>query len=97
MANEDYTRSAIRFAADDNTLTLLDLSPSEDKFKPVSVGLAIDESSHGSGIVILKKHAPDLHQEVKIQVGKLAPMLAECVWIKELDEHVVRVGFHYKD
>lgn len=97
MADTDYTRSSIRFSADNNSLTLIDLKPEGEDFKPSSVGLAIGESSHGSGIVMLRKNAPEMDQEVLIQVGKLAPLKAKCVWIKELDEHVVRIGFRFNE
>lgn len=95
MSEESYTRSSIRFSAENNSLTLIDLERTDDDFKPSAVGLAIDESSHGSGIVMLKKNCPEMDREVRVQVGKLAPLKAKVVWVKELDEHVVRVGFHF--
>lgn len=97
MSQDTYKRSSIRFSADDNTLTLVEFSPLEEEFKPTAVGLAIDESSQGSGIVMLKKHAPNNDEIIRVQVGKLAPLTAKVVWVKELDEHVVRVGFQFQE
>lgn len=97
MPKQTYSRSSIRFSSEENALTLVDMKPEQEDFSPSAVGLAIDESSHGSGIVMLKKNCPNLDDSVKIKIGKLAPMKATCVWVKELDEHVVRVGFHFND
>ena len=46
---------------------------------------------------MLRKQIPDVNTSVKIQVGNLAPMAAICVWIKELDDHIARVGFQFDE
>ena len=46
---------------------------------------------------MLRKQIPDVNTSVKIQVGNLAPMAATCVWIKELDDHIARVGFQFDE
>lgn len=96
MPTQKTTRRAIRFESDENTLTLIDLNPSEE-FRPSVVGLNLDESSSGNGVVILKRHLPEVSQQVKIQVGNLSPIEAQCVWIRDLDDHVARVGFAFRD
>ena len=89
-------RKSIRFESDENTLALIDFKAGED-FHPTVVGLNIDESSSGNGVVMLRKQIPDVNTSVKIQVGNLAPMAATCVWIKELDDHIARVGFQFDE
>ncbi|MFK8138739.1 MAG: hypothetical protein AB8E15_10300 [Bdellovibrionales bacterium] len=90
-------RKSIRFIAEDNTLALLDLSENSQSFKPSIVALVVDEAMKGSGLVMLKKNAPVGGQSLAVQVGDLAVVQAKVVWIRELDEHVVRIGLQIEN
>lgn len=90
-------RKSIRFVSEDNTLALLDYDLASEGFQPTVVALVVDEAMKGSGMVLLKKNAPVGGQTIKVQVGEISAVEAKVAWIRELDDHVVRVGLQFLD
>jgi hypothetical protein len=67
-----------------------------DGFRPSLVAMILEESPMG-GCGLAMQITPDLKPGVKVRakVGKLAPLLAEVVWVRVLDDRVMRVGLRY--
>ncbi|MBT4792032.1 MAG: hypothetical protein HON90_10710 [Halobacteriovoraceae bacterium] len=83
-------RRHIRFEPDDNTIILVVLDS-----EPCFSGLCISEAQGGASGVFLTNLKLKVGEMCYIKVGKLDSISSEIVWIKELDNEVVKVGFKY--
>lgn len=92
MGNEQR-REHVRYDPDENALAIIHFGGEEDNSL---VGLLRDESHEGCAAVYHKEYFPfDTNDEVTLKVDRLRPSQAEIVWKDELDEKLVKVGFHF--
>lgn len=85
----------IRFQPDPLDHALIDFQNEAGKFSPTAVGLILNESFAGCALVIKTTNLLNKDQELKVQVGKLEPLSAKVVWVKALDESLVKVGINF--
>ncbi len=84
-----------RFASDPLEFALISLEPGEE-FTPNLVGLIADEHPYGGcGLVVRKPFSLKVGDRCRIQLGRLAPVLSELRWFKELDGDFLRLGFKF--
>lgn len=88
-------RKSIRFKPDLGSIALLDFAVEGD-FEPSVTGLICNESYAGCALVF----AADIFKlkaghTIRVQPGAIGPMPAEVVWVKRLDEELVKVGLKY--
>ncbi len=85
-------RSFTRFKPDPLDVALIDFKPKAVKFEPQKVALLLNESFSGCAL-LMNTHDPiEKGKKVRIQVGRLSPMLGEIVWVKHLEEDLFKVG-----
>lgn len=95
--NESEKRRFIRFAADPGQIAEIDLFPQrpQGEFQPNAVGLILDESFKGCGLVILQTEKLQVGEKVKIKVGKLHPLKAQVRWRAQIDPRVLKIGLEF--
>lgn len=84
-------RRQIRFHPDENALA-------EARFPEGGaqrIGLLYEESSGGCSAVFVADPLFRVDARVLLAPGRLAPMMAEIKWVKEIHPRVARVGFRY--
>lgn len=75
---------------------MIDPSPNVfEPFRPTIYALVHNESSTGAGVVALRTERLLTGQNVRVQIGELAPVVAEIRWRTELDNQVIRLGLMY--
>lgn len=85
---------AIRFQPDPLDHALIDFSVGNKEFTPTAVGLILNESYTGCALVI-KALTIEENELIRIQVGRLSPMPAKIVWVKVMDESLLKVGIQF--
>lgn len=92
---ESNNRKHIRFAPDENTLITITLPGGNDL-----VGLAFSEAYAGCGGVFINNHLANsmkVGDIFALRIGSLDIENAEVRWIKQVDEHITKAGFHLLD
>ncbi len=89
-------RRSIRFNPDPLDSALVQFS-AVSGFKPDSVALILNESFTGSGLLMVTEKRLIQDQEIKVKVGRLPEMLARVVWVKSLEEGVVKIGIEFTE
>lgn len=75
---------------------MIDPSPNVfDPFRPTMFALVHNESSTGAGVIAISSKHLLTGQNVRVQIGNLAPMVAEIRWRTDLDQDVIRLGLMY--
>ena len=92
---EQVKRRSLRFDPDDNAVAYISRDVDKLDVDASIAALPINESFDGVSLITLVKHNFSVSEKLLVKVGKLAPMLGEVKWVKELDSETVRVGFHY--
>ena len=91
-------RRHIRFRPDTGELAYIDLL-ADNEFKPEIQALIVNESPMGGCCLVMLRddETEKLRQNdrCRVKVGKLAPLKAEAVWVRRLDEDVIKVGFRF--
>ena len=90
----DEARTSRRFPPDEGTIAWIDPNMQGDKrdFKPTIAALVTDESLRGCGIVVLSRDDMCQGAECMIRVGRLAPLLSQVRWVKDLSANARKVG-----
>lgn len=90
-------RSRVRFRPDPLDLAFIDSRPGEHGgFQPDTVAVIVDEHPRGGcGLVIVENGRLARGNMCRVQVGRLAPLLAQIVWRRTIDDGVVRIGLRY--
>lgn len=88
-------RRAIRFTPDPLDFALIMYRADGAPFVAQDVGLILDEAGKGSQLVVKKNAALALGVKLTVQLGKLAPLEATVVWIKDADADIRRIGLEY--
>jgi hypothetical protein len=89
-------RRSVRFTPDPLTIAVLSLN-AEKVFRPVLVGLVLNESFGGCSILINHDDSLKNDQIVNIKVGQLGLMKAKVIWVKNLEESIYKVGLKFID
>lgn len=70
-----------------------------DKWETQQIALIEDESSMGGCGLIFQKYKFNKHLEkgskVTIKLGPLEPLYANCVYVVELNDYLVKAGFKF--
>lgn len=91
-------RRFIRFEPDVGDYAQIDKSPGEGDFKVDSIALIVDEAPYGGcSLVCLKNAGMEKGAIHRFKIGKLAVMRAEVVWVRDVDDKVVRIGLRFLD
>jgi hypothetical protein len=88
---EQKKRKSFRFKAEPGTLVSLQKLSSSDKF----TGIAINESYRGCSFVMVTKDPFQKGDQKKVKVGKLAALLAEVRWAKDLKDSILMMGVEF--
>jgi hypothetical protein len=89
-------RRHVRFKPDPLDYALIDATLTDDKFTPSQVALIVEEAPMGGcGLVLLDIPALQSGTRCRVQVGRLAPLLAEVVWRKPIDAEIIRIGLRF--
>lgn len=95
---EVLKRRHIRALPDLKDLAFIDFNLEHDdkSFEADLSAYIVNESPMGgSSLALRKDDRIILNMQLLAKVGKLSPLRAEVVWIKELDEELLRVGLKF--
>lgn len=90
-------RKHIRFSPDPGALAMIDPQGTKDAFEGKVVGLIVEESYAGVGVVLVNNKDLIVGTKFVIKVGDLDPLEAEVRWRRELDENTCRLGIQYQE
>lgn len=88
-------RQTMRFTSDENNTAQIDLNCETERFSPTINALVIDESHHGCGLVTLANPHLTENTQIKLRVGKLAPMQASIEWCQHPTPQILILGCKY--
>jgi len=88
-------RKHIRFNGDDNQL--VNITFSSEMGKVEIPALLVNESFSGCSLVITSITSFNKGETVSLIVGKMEIKAAHICWVKELDEHILKLGIEYDD
>lgn len=88
------TRS-IRFQPDPLDHALIDFRSGQGEFTPTAVALILNESFTGCALIIKTFETLKPEQQVRVKVGRLDPMAAKIVWVKPMEDHVIKAGIQF--
>ena len=95
MENKTRTKRSIRFEPDQGAVAYISRNLNDSEITAGITALPINESYDGVSLIILKTNKVSVSEKLLIQVGKLAPIVGEVKWIKELDVDTIRLGVQY--
>ena len=91
-------RRNIRFEPSPNTLAWLCISSTLPyEFKEDIVGLVVEESLGGCGVIIHWDGKFHIDDTILIKVGDLEPIRGDIRYISELKKHIYQLGIMYQD
>lgn len=95
--SKKVVRRAIRFKPDPGDYALVDMLNIEraGDFRPTMLGLILEESAKGCGIVVLSNVVLKIGSFCRVKVGRGPALKAEVRWRKDLDDEVMRLGLLY--
>lgn len=96
QTNQLKKRSHVRFEPDPNTIASIDTTGG-DTFKPSIVGLVLNESFKGCGLITANTPLLQVGDKCVVQVGGLTPMRAEVKWRTEIDSQAIKLGLMFLD
>lgn len=90
-------RASVRFAPDIGAFAMIDVEPhrADGSFQPAIIGLVAEESTKGTGLVVMATDLLKVGTYCRVQVGKLSPLRAEVRWRQEVAADILRVGLLY--
>ena len=93
MSESSKERSKIRFQAESLSAPFdLDI---RSEFQGKYQSIVINESFTGACLVARNEGLIKTDQEVKVKVGKMDEIIALVVWVKEIDEDIIKFGIEY--
>jgi len=96
MQDHNDKRKYIRFEPDSGDFVQIDKNPLSSEFQFQEVALLVEESPMGGfGIACLRTVGLVKGTVYRFKVGKMAPLKAEVVWERILDDKVVRYGLRF--
>jgi sigma-B regulation protein RsbU (phosphoserine phosphatase) len=90
-------RMYLRQIATQGTSVSIDLNVSlpEDSFLPMFKGVVIDNSFGGCCILCLTSEQINGNTICRIKIDDLDPIVVKILWVKILDDHVIKLGVGY--
>ena len=86
---------ALRFPPDPSDHANLSFDP-EGEFQVDWQALIVDEAlGAGCGLVVFAHPKIVVGAQIRVQVGRRDPVLAQVVWMKELPQKLCQVGLKY--
>lgn len=88
-------RKHIRALPDMEDFAFIDLKKEHtfEQFEPTLGAFIVNESPLGGGSLVLHKNdAIKEGIEILVKIGKMLPLHANIVWVKNLDEDLIRIG-----
>ena len=96
MEDSSDKRKFIRFEPDGADFVQIDKSTHSSGFEFQGVGLLVEESPMGGfSIACLRSVGLIKGSVYRFKVGKMAPLKAEVVWERILDDKIVRFGLRF--
>lgn len=91
----EHERHKLRFHSDDYQFAKIDINLCGE-FLPHFAGLVLNESFDGCCLILLKNQSLEKGQQCRVQFNALPMLLAEVMWVKEIDTDVVKIGLRYE-
>ena len=91
-------RRHIRALPDMEDFAFIDFNTDHDyqSFEPIASAYIVNEAPLGGCSLVLRKSDKIIDGTgILVKVGKILPLHAKVVWLKELDEDLVRVGVQF--
>ncbi len=96
-------RQKYRFFLSKGTLVFLTFQTEANLLEESFESIVIDDSAEGCGLIIIKDSPLILEQLLRLQQGDICslnidnkpPIFGELVWLKEIDDLIVRLGIKY--
>jgi hypothetical protein len=89
-------RRKIRYQPDKLDMAFVMFNGEASEWLPDDVALIVDESSiSGAQLVIKINDKCKPGARIKMQLGRLEPMLSEIVWCREVDSGLIRIGVRF--
>ncbi len=96
MEDQAFRRRYIRSDPDSGDFVKIDRDAERTTFEFQEVALLVEESPMGGfGIACLRSLGLKVGGVHRFAVGKMAPLKAEIVWERALDEKIVRFGLRF--
>ena len=96
MKSPTQKRHHLLSKPDLNDYVEVDLNADSSPFSSKFVALLVEEAPLGGcSFACLLEHGLEIGQVIRVKVGRMAPLRAEIVWIRELDAQVTRYGVKY--
>ncbi|MGK7957098.1 MAG: hypothetical protein AB4063_17890 [Crocosphaera sp.] len=96
-------RTKYRFFLSKGTLIFLTFKTEDNLLEESLESIVIDDSDEGCGLIILKDSPLISEHLLRLKPGSICsmninnqpPILGELVWVKELDDLIIRLGIKY--
>lgn len=96
LADKKQGRRHIRAKSDPGHVAQIDLNAEGASFECHHVALIVDEAAmFGCGLVCQRDADLKPGMICRIKLGEVAPYKAEVVWVRVLDDQVVRLGCRF--
>lgn len=90
-------RRSIRFNPDEGAMAWIDVRRSsvDEEFLRQHPALIVNESFKGCGLICMRTYEPKVGQKMWLQVGGLAPVVAEVMWVESASDCAYKIGVKY--
>jgi hypothetical protein len=89
-------RRHIRFTPDPLDYAQISLDLDAATFTPDFVALIVEESPMGGcGLAMLQTDRVVSGTKLLAKVGRLTPLRSEVVWVRKVDDHIMRLGLRF--
>lgn len=96
LSEQINRRKYIRFAPDPAEFAQIDKQAESESFNFQFVGLIVDEAPlSGCCLAIQKGIGLKPDDKVRIKLGELHPLKAKVIWVKQIDNNLVKCGFQF--
>lgn len=95
LPDPENKREHIRYVCAPNTMARLDLKIESETFTPMILGIVLNESASGCGLVVPLIETFKIGMQLRIQVGEQEPKKVQVKWIFPIDTQVMRIGLMY--
>lgn len=85
------TNRQTRFQPDPTTGALIDFKLAKS-FEPTVLGIVVNESLNGCSLILATDEIVSRGTRIKLKIGELAPLQAQIVWSKNLEENIYKIG-----
>ncbi|MBF0442297.1 MAG: PilZ domain-containing protein [Oligoflexales bacterium] len=91
-----HKRKHIRFKPEPNQFAQIDKKTEGEQFTFEYVALIVDMAPMGGcSLIVTKQINLDVGHRCRIKLGEMSPLLAEVVWIRDIEKDFFRYGFRF--